>query len=103
MIWFTQTHLELFYEGLEGLQVLKQVNFVNLMMWLLRFEAISTVISVKIWDLIKREFTVNRVVNSSKLQKDQILLFSVTWNLVIELTPLSSLFGLWPEASCAKG
>ena len=72
MIWFTQTLLELFYEGLEGLQVLKQVNFVNLMMWLLRFEAISTIISVKIWDLIKREFIVNRVVNSSKLQKDQV-------------------------------
>lgn len=62
-----------------------ETNFVNIMTRLLRFEAISRRTSVnKVSDLIKRGFTVNRVTKSVKLQRNQMSLFFINLESLVE-------------------
>lgn len=62
-----------------------ETNFVNIMTRLLRFEAISRRTSVnKVSDLIKRGFTVNRVTKSVKLQRNQMSLFFINLESIVE-------------------
>lgn len=62
-----------------------ETNFVNIMTRLLRFEAISRRTSVnKVSDLIKRGFTVNRVTKSVKFQRNQMSLFFINLESIVE-------------------